>query len=169
MHNLSEHPIRRYFDKGVVVTLNTDNTTVSGITLSEEYYLIHKELGFSVEEIVQIIDNGFRSSFVRNPKLKTRLRAEALYTCFQILHSEGFDIGGMVENTAHLSPGLVFPISLLTQNPPLPTHSNSLTPATPNENKILSVQHVKSRIKENLHHVLASFGIKPRFLPFFHT
>ncbi len=45
--SLREHPLRRYFDAGLVVTLNTDNRLISGTTLTDEYWLAHQHLGFS--------------------------------------------------------------------------------------------------------------------------
>jgi adenosine deaminase len=58
------HPLRRYFDDGLNVVLNTDNRLMSGVTLVDEYALAHRELGFTFEELGQIALNGFRSAFL---------------------------------------------------------------------------------------------------------
>jgi adenosine deaminase len=34
INSIEEHPIREYFDKGILVVPCTDNTVISGITLS---------------------------------------------------------------------------------------------------------------------------------------
>jgi len=52
--SIREHPFRRYFDAGLVVTLNTDNRLVSGTTLTEEYWLAHTELGLEWEELKEV-------------------------------------------------------------------------------------------------------------------
>ncbi len=59
-----EHPVRRYFDLGIVVSLNTDNRLMSNTTLTEEYWLAHKRLGFTRREIDQMILYGFSSAFL---------------------------------------------------------------------------------------------------------
>jgi hypothetical protein len=40
----------------IIEVLGTDNRVVSGVTLSGEYQLIQKVFGFTVEEIVRMID-----------------------------------------------------------------------------------------------------------------
>ena len=47
----AEHPFRRLYDAGVHVTVNTDNRTVSGITLAEEIRRIQKQFGFTKQDI----------------------------------------------------------------------------------------------------------------------
>jgi adenosine deaminase len=58
------HPLRSYFDAGLVVTLSTDNRLISGTTLTEEYWLAHAHLGFSWEELKEMCLLGFRSAFL---------------------------------------------------------------------------------------------------------
>ena len=60
--------MRGYFDGGLSVTLCTDNWLMSGVTLSGEYWLAHTELGFTREEIDQMILNGFASAFLPWPE-----------------------------------------------------------------------------------------------------
>ncbi len=57
--SMSAHPIRHLFDKGVCVTLNSDDPFFFGNTLSEEYYALYQDLRFSKTELVQIARNGF--------------------------------------------------------------------------------------------------------------
>ena len=59
-----EHPFRRYFDAGLVVTLNTDNRLVSGTTLTEEYWLAHQHLGLEWEELKEVAFLGFQAAFL---------------------------------------------------------------------------------------------------------
>jgi adenosine deaminase len=75
----SEHPVRAYFDAGVNVTLCTDGWLMAGVSLSDEYWLAHTELGFTREEIDRLILNGFESAFLPWPArldLLSRVRDE---------------------------------------------------------------------------------------------
>jgi adenosine deaminase len=60
----AEHPVRAYYDADVAVTLNTDNRLVSGTTLTDEYWLAHRALGFGWAELVEIARTGFRGAFL---------------------------------------------------------------------------------------------------------
>ncbi|WP_005037863.1 adenosine deaminase [Holophaga foetida] len=61
---MADHPMRLFFDLGLRVTVNTDNRLVTGTTVSREYQVIHEQLGFSLEEIQEIILMGFKSAFL---------------------------------------------------------------------------------------------------------
>jgi adenosine deaminase len=58
------HPLREYFDRGLNVTLNTDNRLMSATTLTDEYVHAAEELGFTLEELAAIALNGFESAFI---------------------------------------------------------------------------------------------------------
>ncbi len=60
----AEHPFRRYFDRGMNVTLNTDNRLMSGVTLVDEYAHAVERLGFTAPELVRVARNGFASAFL---------------------------------------------------------------------------------------------------------
>ena len=60
--SLAEHPVRRFFDEGVAVTVSTDDPLSFGNTLSEEYIVLHQELGFSYAELGNVAENGFRNA-----------------------------------------------------------------------------------------------------------
>ena len=49
--SVAEHPLARLFRAGVPVTLNTDDTTVSDITLSEEYLGAVEVIGLTLPEL----------------------------------------------------------------------------------------------------------------------
>jgi adenosine deaminase len=57
---MAAHPIRRLFEAGVTVTINSDDPFFFGNSLVEEYYALHQELGFSRAELVRVAANGFR-------------------------------------------------------------------------------------------------------------
>ena len=58
------HPVRRYFDMGIVVCLNTDNRLMSATTVTDELLLAHRKLGFDRGEIDRMILYGFESAFL---------------------------------------------------------------------------------------------------------
>jgi adenosine deaminase len=62
--SLREHPIRDYFERGIVVTVNTDDPKMFGNSLAQEYALLESELGFSRDEIRALILNGVRASWL---------------------------------------------------------------------------------------------------------
>src|SRR5580658_8962314 len=62
--SFAEHPLRRYFDAGLLVTLNSDDPAFFGSDLANEYLLAHKLQGFSLEELRQLAANSFRASFL---------------------------------------------------------------------------------------------------------
>ena len=74
-----EHPVRGYFDAGLAVTLCTDSWLMSGVRLTDEYWLAHQQLGFTREEIDRMILNAFAGAFLPWPDrqaLLARVRAE---------------------------------------------------------------------------------------------
>jgi adenosine deaminase len=73
------HPVRRYFDAGLNVVLNTDNRLMSGTTLTDEYAHAAQHLDFTFDELSKIALNGFESAFLHHPD-RTRLVARAAAT-----------------------------------------------------------------------------------------
>jgi aminodeoxyfutalosine deaminase len=57
--SLDQHPVRRLFDAGVPITLNTDDPAMFGTTLSREYQLAAESFGFSEDELHSIAENAF--------------------------------------------------------------------------------------------------------------
>ncbi|HEX5726988.1 MAG TPA: adenosine deaminase, partial [Longimicrobiaceae bacterium] len=73
------HPLRQYYDYGLVLSLNTDNRLMSATTVTDEYWRAHRHLGFTWEELVEVALMGFDSAFLhRTEKLQLmeRVRAE---------------------------------------------------------------------------------------------
>lgn len=73
------HPLRRYFDWGLNVVLNTDNRLMSAVTLTDEYEAANVHLGFTLDELCTVALNGFRSGFLPDDEkaaLVARMTAE---------------------------------------------------------------------------------------------
>lgn len=65
-----DHPIREMFDKGLFVTLNTDDPVFFKTTLLEEYWKCFSSLHFTFAELRQLVCNSFNASFLsENEKL----------------------------------------------------------------------------------------------------
>jgi adenosine deaminase len=60
----AQHPLRRYVDAGIPVTINTDNRLFSRTTVTDELWHVYKHSGVSVEQLREIALNGFRYSFL---------------------------------------------------------------------------------------------------------
>ncbi|HEV2447866.1 MAG TPA: adenosine deaminase, partial [Candidatus Sulfopaludibacter sp.] len=60
---LEDHPIRRIYDAGVPIVLNTDDPAMFRCTLEGEYRLAAEAFGFSEAELRGIAENGFRYRF----------------------------------------------------------------------------------------------------------
>ncbi len=58
------HPLRQYFDRGMNLTLNTDNRLMSGTTLTDEYVCAARHLDFTLDELCTLALNGFESAFL---------------------------------------------------------------------------------------------------------
>lgn len=61
---LSEHLIHKFFDKGICVTLNTDDPLFFRAELLDEYWNAYSKIGFKKSELKQIIKNSFLASFL---------------------------------------------------------------------------------------------------------
>lgn len=60
---VEDHPVRKLYDAGVPITLNTDDPGIFGVTLEGEYELAARRFGFSRAELEGIAGNGFRYAF----------------------------------------------------------------------------------------------------------
>jgi adenosine deaminase/aminodeoxyfutalosine deaminase len=60
---LEEHPVRRLYDAGVPIILNTDDPAMFRCSLTEEYRLAARAFGFTEPELRGIAENGFRYAF----------------------------------------------------------------------------------------------------------
>ena len=58
------HPLRRYFDAGLLVSLNSDDPAFFGSDLANEFLLAHTHHGFTRDELRRLAANSIRSSFL---------------------------------------------------------------------------------------------------------
>ncbi len=62
--SFSEHPLRSYFDAGLLVTLNSDDPAFFGSDLANEYLLAHTVQNFTRDELRRLAANSIRASFL---------------------------------------------------------------------------------------------------------
>jgi adenosine deaminase/aminodeoxyfutalosine deaminase len=58
------HPLRQYFDSGLMVTLNSDDPPMFGSNLLEEYVLAHEKYDFTLEQMRELAANAVEASFL---------------------------------------------------------------------------------------------------------
>ncbi|GGF92779.1 adenosine deaminase [Paenibacillus abyssi] len=69
------YPIRDYYDQGYLITVNTDNPTVSGTTITKEYHVLMEKFNFTLQEIAAIILNGVDAALLDEQR-KQAMRQE---------------------------------------------------------------------------------------------
>lgn len=57
------HPIYKLYKKGVLVCVNTDNVTVSNVTLTDEYIKLYKNFGFNIDDFKKMNLAAIEGSF----------------------------------------------------------------------------------------------------------
>lgn len=72
----ADHPLSQYVAQGLVVTLNTDNRLMSGVTLTDEYARAAEHLGFDISTLGTLALASFDAAFVSYPE-RQRLRTRA--------------------------------------------------------------------------------------------
>jgi aminodeoxyfutalosine deaminase len=60
----AEHPVKNYFDQGLMVTLNTDDPALFGTSLAREYQFAQDTFGFTEEHLRELARNSFEASFL---------------------------------------------------------------------------------------------------------
>ncbi len=67
---IKEHPLKKLFDLGVRVTINSDDPEVLETNLNNEYYIAHEVLGMSMEDIAVCNRYAFEASFLPEEQKK---------------------------------------------------------------------------------------------------
>jgi len=71
--DIRNHPIRAFFDRGLNVTVNSDDPKMFDTNMNREYQTLHDDLEFTAEELFRLVLNGLDSSFLPE-ETKKRLR-----------------------------------------------------------------------------------------------
>jgi adenosine deaminase len=73
--SLDDHPLKQFLERGVRVSINTDNRLCSDTSISEEILAVIEHLDVSLEQVKQLLINGFKSAFLPYAT-KTRMLRE---------------------------------------------------------------------------------------------
>jgi adenosine deaminase len=84
VHALKSHPIRVFHDLGLTVTVNTDDPSMFGTDMNNEYLQLHRQLGFLPSELFKLSLNAVNSSFLPEES-KSKMRESFIKTYNRIL------------------------------------------------------------------------------------
>ena len=80
------HPLRRLWDAGVYVTVNSDDPPLFNATLNQEYRVLIDYFGFDAAMLEQITLNALRASFL--PAVKKEALERDFLTAFAVLRAK---------------------------------------------------------------------------------
>ena len=66
IRSLKYHPLRYYYERGMRVTLNTDNRLISNTTLTDEFMLAHNLFQFRLEDFREMTIIAMKSAFMKH-------------------------------------------------------------------------------------------------------
>ena len=61
---MQEHPVRKFFDHGLMIILNSDDPAMFQTTLNHEYEIAQQEFGFTKEHLRELARNSIEASFL---------------------------------------------------------------------------------------------------------
>ena len=76
-----KYPLIEFLKKGILVTINTDNMTVSNTSLKREYQLLKETFQLSEEMLLQLAENSVEAAFLpqkKKLKLEQKVKQEFL-------------------------------------------------------------------------------------------
>lgn len=86
---MSEHPVRRLYDEGILVTIGSDDPVFFKTTVNGEYWNLYSKLNFTTGEIEDLICNSFKASFLsEEEKSKYIQDVKSAFSNFKIQQPE---------------------------------------------------------------------------------
>jgi adenosine deaminase len=75
--SMEEHPLKTMLEKGLVVTVNSDDPAYFGGYINENYMAVQKALGLNAQQVYELARNSFQASFLsENEKREMLSRLE---------------------------------------------------------------------------------------------
>jgi len=71
---MEDHPLKEMLDRGIKVTVNSDDPAYFGGYVNENYFAVADALFLSREELVQLAKNSFEASFITDGEKKNFLK-----------------------------------------------------------------------------------------------
>ena len=82
--SVESHPINDYFQKGLKVTVNSDDPTMFNTSLNQEYLVLAQQLGFTLNDLKRVSLNGIEASFLPDEE-KERMKTQFEQTWQELL------------------------------------------------------------------------------------
>lgn len=73
--DLKEHPLKKFLNKNIAVTINSDDPAYFGGYLNENLIAIQQALDLTHDDIVTLVKNSFEASFISNVQKEKYLRS----------------------------------------------------------------------------------------------
>lgn len=64
VHSYQAHPLPAFLKRGLLVTLNTDDPSISGINLAHEYRVARQEMGLTEADLRRLQENAVEAAFL---------------------------------------------------------------------------------------------------------
>jgi aminodeoxyfutalosine deaminase len=61
---IEEHPLKLFFDRGLQITISTDDPAMFETTLLEEYAEAANKIGISASSLLRVVEMGFQNAFM---------------------------------------------------------------------------------------------------------
>jgi adenosine deaminase len=74
--SLPAHPISEMFEKGLKLSICTDDQLVFNKSLSEEIFMVTEEFGYGADFVRKVSFDGLESSFIKCAEVRARVRKE---------------------------------------------------------------------------------------------
>ena len=84
VESIADHPIRKFFDYGLLVTVSSDDPSFFHTNMNNEYMQLHEHHGFSLEELFRLSLTAIDVSFLPDKK-KGQMRASFVKQYEQIM------------------------------------------------------------------------------------
>ncbi|HNW88861.1 MAG TPA: adenosine deaminase [Bacteroidales bacterium] len=72
--DLKDHPLRKFLDKNIAVTINSDDPAYFGGYLNENLLAVQQALDLTHEDIIMLVKNSFEASFISNEQKEKYLQ-----------------------------------------------------------------------------------------------
>jgi adenosine deaminase len=77
--DMTQHPLRRMLQAGLVATVNSDDPAYFGGYINENFIAVQQALDLTRDEIVTLARNGFRAAFLDDATKQRHLAAVDRY------------------------------------------------------------------------------------------
>lgn len=77
---MEDHPVRRFIEEGLMVTINSDDPAYFGGYMNENFHAVQQSLNLTRDEILRLSENAFRASFLPDQLKQQHLQKLQAYS-----------------------------------------------------------------------------------------